>query len=133
MGKQDKRILWLRTSYWVGALADGVMAAAMIYPPMLWSLLGVSDADVNVATRCALAMGASLMLGWTCLLLWADRKPVERSGILMLTVFPVIAGLALTTGFGAWIGYIPIGRAIPVWGFQLLLVLLFSFSYVTGN
>ena len=30
--------------------------------------------------RYAMGMGASLMLGWTALLIWADRKPIERRG-----------------------------------------------------
>ena len=128
-----KATIWLRLSYWTGAIADGVMVAAMLYPPMLRSLLGVSGAEISAEIRCALAMGASLMLGWTVLLLWADRKPVERSGILVLTVFPVIVGLATTVGYGAWVGFIPLGRAVPIWLFQLFLVVLFSGSYVVSR
>jgi len=37
--------------------------------------------------------GAPLMAGWTVLLLWADRQPLERRGVLPITVLPVIAGL----------------------------------------
>jgi ubiquinone/menaquinone biosynthesis C-methylase UbiE len=121
---------WLRVSYWAGAIADGVMVVAMLYPPMLRSLLGVSGAEITVETRCALAMGASLMAGWTVLLLWADKRPLERSGVLILTVFPVIVGLALATGYGAWVGFAPLSRAIPIWLFQLFLVTLFLASYV---
>ncbi len=33
------------------------------------------------------------MAGWTLLLLWADRWPLERRGVLPITVVPVIAGL----------------------------------------
>jgi hypothetical protein len=109
------------------------MVVAMLYPPMLRSLLGVSGGDVDVETRCALAMGASLMAGWTVLLLWADRKPMERCGVLVLTVFPVIVGLALATAYGAWVGFTPLSRAIPVWLFQLFLVILFSTSYACAR
>jgi len=129
----SKATTWLRVSYWMGAVADGVMVVAMLYPPLLRSLLGVSGAEVDVETRCALAMGSSLMAGWTVLLLWADRKPLERSGVLILTVFPVIVGLALATAYGAWGGYITLSRAIPVWLFQLFLTILFSVSYVIAR
>ncbi len=44
----------------------------------------------NSPERLAIMTGASLMLGWTILLLWADRKPIERKFILLLTFFPVI-------------------------------------------
>jgi hypothetical protein len=32
------------------------------------------------------------MAGWTILLLWADRAPLERRGVLAITVFPVVVG-----------------------------------------
>jgi len=63
--------IWLRVSYWTGAMADGVMAVA-IYPPMLRSILGTPPSEITVETRSTLAMEASLMLGWTVPLLWAD-------------------------------------------------------------
>ena len=129
-GPLSKATTWLRVSYWTGAIADSVMVIAMLYPPILQSLLGVSGTEITVETRCALAMGASLMAGWTVLLLWADRRPLERKGVLILTVFPVIAGLALATAYGVWVGYIMFSRAIPVWLFQLFLIILFSVSYV---
>ncbi|HOU14897.1 MAG TPA: hypothetical protein PKZ84_17455 [Anaerolineae bacterium] len=31
------------------------------------------------------------MLGWTLLLLWADRKPLERKGVLLCLIPVVIA------------------------------------------
>ena len=41
----------------------------------------------------ALAAGGPLLAGWTLLLLlWADRRPLERRGVLALTVMPVIGG-----------------------------------------
>jgi len=32
-----------------------------------------------------MGLAGSLMLGWTLLLVWADRKLVERRGVLMIT------------------------------------------------
>jgi predicted CoA-binding protein len=73
-------------------------------------------------------LGASLMLGWTVLLLWADRKPLERRGVLPITVF-VIAGLAWAGGYAVGAGLIPLPNMIPSWGFQVFLVVLFLYSY----
>lgn len=123
------RVVWLRTSYWVGAIADALNVVAMVHPPLLQATLGLPDDEFSVVTRSALGMGASLMLGWTVLLIWADRKPLERRGVLLLTVCPVILGLALTTLYGVVTSYIPISRAISVWVFQVVLVALFLFSY----
>jgi hypothetical protein len=69
------------------------------------------------------------MFGWTALLVWADRKPFERRGILLITIFPVIVGLALTTLYGFLEGYIPLRGAMPIWIIQLSLTALFLTAY----
>lgn len=68
------------------------------------------------------------MLGWTVLLVWADRKPLERRGVLPITVF-VIAGLAWAGAYAVSAGLVPLSNMIPSWGFQLGLVVLFLYSY----
>jgi len=40
-----------------------------------------------------MGIGGSLMAGWTLLLLWAVRKPIERRAVILLTAFPVVFGL----------------------------------------
>ena len=79
------KIIWLRISYWVGAIVDGLATLRMLFPKIAY----------GVEYRYALGLGASLMLGWTFLLVWADRKPLERKGVLLLTVFPVVTGILL--------------------------------------
>jgi hypothetical protein len=76
-----------------------------------------------------MGMGASLMLGWTALLLWADRKPLARRGVLLLTVVPVIAGLAANELWGVWTGFLPLAPVGLVWGLQVMLASLFLASY----
>ncbi len=69
------------------------------------------------------------MLGWTVLLLWADRKPVERKGVLLITVLPVIAGLVLNEVLAVTSGYMHLAALAPVWCLQALLTALFLASY----
>jgi len=120
----------LRISYWAGAIADFVTAIAMVYPPLLSRMLNLDQAPTSLDARLALLMGASLMFGWTVLLIWADRKPFERKGILLITIFPVILGLALTTLFGFLKGYIPFKGAMPIWLLQIILTALFLSAYL---
>jgi len=47
----------------------------------------------EVPYRYAMGLAGSLMLGWTILLLWADRRPVERRGVLMITNFVIRRGV----------------------------------------
>ncbi len=113
------RIIWLRISYWVGAVADGFATYRMLFPKIAH----------GVEYRYALGLAASLMFGWTILLIWADRKPLERKGVLLLTAFPVVSGLLLAELYAVLCGIIPLERMLPT-GISLLgLIILFSFSY----
>ena len=123
----------LRASYWIGAIADFVNGVAMVYPPMLRRMLGLERVPDSLDARLALLMGASLMFGWTALLIWADRRPIERRGILLITVFPVIVGLALTTLYGFLKGFIPLRGALPIWILQTFLTVLFIFTYLSAR
>jgi len=77
-----------------------------------------------------IGIGAALMAGWTCLLIWADRKPVERRGVLLLTIVPVIAGLRLSEIYLFVYGYVTVADMIPSWIMGVLTLALFIFSYV---
>ncbi len=124
-----KAVRWLRVSYWAGAIADALAAAAMLVPELGGALYGRTDFVPTEDYRYAMGLGGSLMVGWTMLLLWADRKPVERRGVLLLTVFPVIVGLALAGVYAVTSNLVPIANMIPTWVVQAGLVLLMSFSY----
>ena len=119
---------WLRVSYWVGAIADAVAGVAMLFPDAGGVVYGIPDFEPTTAYRYAMRLGASLMFGWTVLLLWADRKPLERRGILPVTVF-VIAGLAWAGAFAVNAHFISLPNMIPTWVLQVLLTVLFLYSY----
>ena len=127
------KILWLRISYWAGAVADGLLVVPMLSPKIGGRLFGISDFNPGNDYRYAMGVGASLMLGWTFLLIWADRKPVERKGILLLTVFPVIFGLVIAGIYAFISNLITMERMIPTWIFQGAAALLFLFSYVNAR
>jgi amino acid transporter len=72
------------------------------------------------------------MLGWTVLLLWADQDPLARKGVLLITVFPVILGIVGTEIYSVASGFIPLGKMVPTWALQILLISLFSASYLNA-
>lgn len=115
----DKRILLLRISYWVGIIADGFATIRMLFPKI----------DSGSEYRYALGLGASLMFGWTLLLIWPDRKPMERKGVLLLTAFPVCTGLLLAEIYAVISGVITLNKMLPTAIFLIVLIILFSFSY----
>jgi len=119
----------VRATFWIGALFDALVAVGMLHPPLLAAALGVGPTPTAVDARAALAMAAALMVGWTALLLWGSLRPVERRGVLVLTVCPVIVGLALATLYAAWERYVPLSGAAGVWASQLLLAAIFLSGY----
>ena len=75
----------------------------------------------------------SMIIAWTFLLLWADRKPLERREVAALTCFPVLFGL-----MGAEVYAIVQNNAATLnmglfLGMQTILLILFGFSYYNSR
>ncbi len=119
---------WLRISFWVGAIADGIVAFAMFAEAILGRPSPLTHYVPDTPYRYAIGLAGSLMLGWTLLLLWADRRPVERRGVLLLTCF-VVVGLMGSGLYALSTGFMPIATGVTLLVFQGLLVVLFSSSY----
>ena len=117
------KIILLRISYWVGALADGLATFRMLNPKLA----------IGFEYRYALGLGAALMLGWTFLLIWADRKPLERKGVLLLTVFPVLTGILMVEIYAVAAGLMTMEEMAPTGSFIMALIVLFSFSYFNAK
>ena len=117
------KIILLRISYWVGALADGLATFRMLNPKLAFGF----------EYRYALGLGAVLMLGWTFLLIWADRKPLERKGVLLLTVFPVLTGILMVEIYAVAAGLMTMEEMAPTGSFIMALIVLFSFSYFNAK
>jgi hypothetical protein len=126
-------VRWLRVSYWVGAIVDFAAGVQMLCPPLFAFGVGLTNFNPGLDYRYAMGMGASLMFGWTGLLLWADRRPIKRMGVLPLTVVPVIAGLAFNETAGVGSGFLSVAAAAPIWALQAVLSALFLVSYGLGR
>ncbi|MEW6272637.1 MAG: hypothetical protein AB1689_25440 [Thermodesulfobacteriota bacterium] len=131
----DRRdaIRWLRASCWAGAILDALAAASMLSPRLFAAQNGLEGFQPGPEYRYAMGMGASLMLGWTVLLLWADRRPLERSGVLLITLVPVVAGLVANEVLAVRTGFLPVATIAPVWVVQGLLSVLFAASYAKAR
>jgi hypothetical protein len=125
----------LRLSYRVGAAVDALAFVGMALPDRFGaSARFVPPFDVRRPEfRYGMRYGAPLMAGWTVLLLWADRKPVERRGVLPITAAPVIAGLMTHDAQAVRRGE---ARRLPVAAtraLQLGLLGLFGASYAHAS
>jgi hypothetical protein len=80
--------------YWLGMAADALWAVALFVPRVFGALTGNPDFDPDLDFRLTMAIGGILMSGWTILLFWAVRDPIERRFVILLTAFPVVFGFS---------------------------------------
>ena len=121
------QIRWLKIAFLSGIITDALALVPMLYPPMAKFMWGFEKFSGNYYF--AMGYGASLMAGWTLLLIWAYRKPLERRFIAFLTII-VIIGLIAAEIFAIANGSINLNKMIPTWILQIVLLGLFSFSYI---
>ena len=124
-----KQILFLRIAYIAGAVLDGVMLLPMLFPAVAGAMFGIADFDPGAEYTYAMAIGASLMLGWTVLLIWGFLKPLERKGIILITAVPVVIGMILANIYAVSGGIVQIGNMLPTFILQAILLVLFLLSY----
>ena len=126
----SKQIKWLKIAFLLGIITDALALIPMLYPPMAKLMWGFDQFNSNYFF--AMGYGASLMTGWTLLLIWAYKKPVERKFLALLTVV-VIIGLIITEIYTIAIGTINLKKMIPTWVLQIVLIGLFSYSYIIAK
>jgi hypothetical protein len=107
--------LLMRIAFFVGAVTDGLAVIPMLSRRVGAALFGGDSSRNNQESRFAWGIGAALMAGWTLLLLWGAMCPIMRRDILLLTVFPVIAGIVLATVIAARRGLVSVARMVPLW------------------
>jgi hypothetical protein len=127
--KKQNTIRLLRISYWTGAIIDAIAAIQLLLPNFWASFDNITNYTENTTTNYALGTASALMIGWTALLIWADRKPLERKGVLLLTAFPVVIGMILNSIYAIIEGVRPLQNTIPEIGLQCGLIVLFTSSY----
>jgi len=123
---QDHKPTLLRTALLIGAVTDALALLPMVFPfaaAIIWGGDGSTP-----ASRIIVGYGAALMVGWTALLAWASRRPLERQFVAPLTML-VIAGLVVAEVAAVLAGEISAARMLPTWCLQTCLLLLFGAAY----
>ncbi len=121
MNGQNKKLILIKIGYWLGIGADALWAVVLLFPKLFGILTGIPDYNPDLQTRLIMGIGGTLMTGWTFLLLWAVRKPIERRVVILLTAFPVVFGLFIV----ALIGYLE-GNTANIWILVKTLILFIS-------
>ena len=110
------KITWLRISYWTAAIADFGIAISVLIP----ARVGLSEFVYPMGLMSAVA------ISWGIMLLFADRKPVERRWILVPTII-VVALLSSYRLYAAIDGMIEFSMAYLALGLTILTLLIYSY------
>jgi len=98
MDLKQKKILYIRFCYWLPALLDALLAGDLILYMLIGKTFYLQYPIFTSSTQFLARQVIPLVIGWTILLIWGDRKPIERRIILLLTVIPLLLlGIFLDT------------------------------------
>lgn len=129
MNGMSRSLLFVRATYWLGAVIDILAGIRML----LADRLVPRGVVPGLGFRYALWTAASLMVSWSALLVWADRNPVERRGVLLLTTCPALIGLMVSQAVAVETGFRTLTQAMSFWALEGVLVVLFLVSYSTAR
>lgn len=117
-----RKIRWLKASYLAGAVADFGTGILALIP----SRMGQTEITYPMG------LAATLMFGWALLLVWGYRKPVERKGVLVITI-AAIPGLLASGLYAVAAGIFPFTKIIPSSVVGIGLIALMGYSYLNAR
>jgi len=120
----------LHISFLVGAIIDTLAIIPMVFPRIGSALFGGDLTRLGPEYCYAMAIGASLMAGWTALMIWRANSPIDRRDILILTLVPVIAGIIAATVAAVCNRVVLRSRVIPLWIHLVFFSILFVDSHI---
>ncbi|MBI5099542.1 MAG: hypothetical protein HZB30_09930 [Nitrospirae bacterium] len=120
----------LITSYWLGIVADAIATVLLFSPQAAEIVLQPQPFVISPLYLYVTRVAGALMLGWTVLLFWAQLKPVERTDILLITLFPVVSILAGAAVIVVRSGHISIINMMPMFTLYLVLYCTIIPSYI---
>jgi len=122
--------LLVQIAFLVGAVTDALAILPMLSRRIGVALFGGDSSRNSAEYRYAMGIAASLVAGWTLLLLWGAASPIERRHVLLLTVFPVVTGIVIATAVAARRRVVLLSRVIPLWIHLGVVSFLYIIAYV---
>jgi hypothetical protein len=120
----------LLASYWLGIVVDAVATVLLFSPAAANLMLQPQPFEVSEIYLYVSRVAGGLMLGWTVLLFWAQLEPIARADVLLLTLFPVIAILALAAVLVVRSNQIALSSMLPMFVFYAVACVMFIPSFL---
>ncbi|MES9991967.1 MAG: hypothetical protein ABW098_08440 [Candidatus Thiodiazotropha sp.] len=114
----DRRVKWLRISYWTAAIVDFFIAVSVLIPERM----GVTGYVYPMGLISAVAFS------WGVMLIFADREPLQRRWVLMPTIL-VVALLGMVALHAGLTDLISMFRAISMLCIAIVVFTILIYSY----
>jgi hypothetical protein len=126
--------IFVRICFLTGAIFDVIFVFPLMLPSLFGMMLGINNYSPDANTIYVMHAGAALMAGWAGILFWAAVKPIERRGIIPITLFPLLSGL-IAAGIYFYIsGGIELAKIVPLWMVSIILLIGQAIGYfITRN
>ena len=129
----SKKITFIKILFYVGAAVDVLATLPLIFPEVAQSGFGLEPFTVTDDYMYVSRMAASLMFGWAFLLFWGSFKPIERKGLLLITLFPVVFGVFISSVLLVNSGYVEVKYLFSLWGYYALLIPAYIYGYIAAS
>ncbi|MFW9843657.1 MAG: hypothetical protein ACFFEV_03700 [Candidatus Thorarchaeota archaeon] len=95
---------FVSTMYLVGVILDTLVGIDLLQAVLTGQTFMVFAPTLTDAVRYFGIQVVVFMFGWTILLYWGYREPIDRRALLLMTAFPIVAGLLCSNLFAIAIG-----------------------------
>ncbi len=129
----SQKIIFIKILFYVGAAVDVLAILPLLFPEIAQSGFGLESHKVSDDYMYVSRMAASLMLGWAFLLFWGGFKPIERKGLLLITLFPVVFGVFISSILLVKSGYVEVKYLFSLWGYYVLLIPAYIYGYISAS
>jgi hypothetical protein len=126
----NNKLLFVRSILIIGAVLDALFVPPLIIPSLAGMVIGVKSFKPDAASLYLMHVAAALMAGWMGVLFWTAIKPVERRGIIPITLFPLLSGLAAAGIYFYQSGGISLGRTIALVSISMVLFIAQFIGYL---
>lgn len=130
----EKKIFWLQVANWTGVIADFIFGIILMFFPTIVQFIWGIESPIEGASLMWSKYFGLLVFSWTFILFWANKKPMERKGIILITAWPVVSGIMGVQIFALIQGILYMNLMLSfLFAFQGFLVTLFTLSYLNAS
>lgn len=122
--------LILRIVFLIGAITDFFAIFPLISIKIGNKIFQADLDEKNESNVYTMRIAASLMAGWTILLIWGFISPIQRRDVLLITILPVVIGIIVSTFLAMKNRKVSKNRLIPLIIHLFFVSILMIGSYI---